>query len=163
MSMVLDALQPTGAFSVVIDRYGILPALGTIAAYEPILPVQVLEAGALVKLGTVVVPVGQPPPNQRVMKIKIDAAQTGNLQMEVEPRGLEILPLSPGEKVQITLQPQRQVDLGAGPGHKRTLTIHGGAMGLVIDTRGRPIPATQQGSEISRSEMVQSWLQDMGA
>lgn len=162
MAMLLDALQPTGVFSVAIDRYGILPALGALAPFEPLLPVQVLEAGALVELGWVVVPVGQPPPNQRAVLVKMEAERSGNLQMEVEPQALEMLPLSPGEKAEVTLQPQRRVDVGSGPGRKRTLTIYGGAVGLVIDARGRPIPATME-SAASRPELVRHWLQDMGA
>ncbi len=163
MAMVLDALQPTGVFSVAIDRYGILPALGAMAPYEPLLPVQILESGALVKLGWAAVPVGQPPAGQRAMMVKMDASHTGSLQMEVEPQALVMLPLSPGDKAQVTLQPQRGVDVGAGTGRKRTLTIEGGAMGLVIDARGRPLPRERPGSKLSRPKLIQSWLQDMGA
>ncbi|MEZ4592156.1 MAG: glutamate mutase L, partial [Chloroflexota bacterium] len=47
MLMLLDALQPTGIFSIAIDRYGVLPALGALAAHQPLAVIQTLEAGVL--------------------------------------------------------------------------------------------------------------------
>jgi hypothetical protein len=46
MLMLLDALQPTGIFSVALDQYGVLPPLGALAAELPLVVVQTLDAGA---------------------------------------------------------------------------------------------------------------------
>ena len=57
--MALDALQPTGIFPVVIDRYSLLPALGLLAVQNPKLVVQVLNGGVLEDLGWVIAPTGR--------------------------------------------------------------------------------------------------------
>ena len=62
--ILLDALQLTGIFAVAVDTYGILPALGVLAAQEPLAAVQALEGGVLANLGWVVVPQGKGQPDQ---------------------------------------------------------------------------------------------------
>jgi hypothetical protein len=158
--MILDALQPAGIFSVVLDKYGALPALGAIALYEPLAAVQSLEAGALTELGWVVAPLGRAQPGQQVMQVQMSSKEIGVIQMEVEYGAIELMPLPPGQEAQVKLQPLRRFDIGYGPGQGRSLTIQGGALGLVIDARGRPIqlPADDE----ARREQVGRWIWDLG-
>jgi hypothetical protein len=39
----------------------------------------------------------------------------------------------------MSLRPGRRWDAGAGPGQAINAVVHGGAVGLVLDGRGRPI------------------------
>ena len=50
-----------------------------------------------------------------------------------------LLPLGDGETAQMSLRPGRRWDVGAGPGQAVNVAQHGGAVGLVLDGRGRPI------------------------
>jgi hypothetical protein len=158
--MALDALQPVGIFSVVLDKYGVLPALGAIAPQVPLVTVQSLEAGALAELGWVVAPVGRARPGQPVMQVLMQPRSGGSIQMEVEYGAIELLPLAPGQEAQVRLQPARRFDIGYGPGKGRTLTIQGGAVGLVIDARGRPIQLPPE--DEPRRELLRRWLWDLG-
>jgi len=158
--MALDALQPAGVFSVALDQYGVLPALGLLAEHDPLTVVQVLEGGVLLDLGWVIAPRGRTTGRRSPLRVKVNAETQGNLNVEVEPGELMLLPLAAGEKAQLSLEPARGVDVGFGPGQGKKLTVHGGVLGLVIDARGRPLNLPTDDEE--RRETLRRWRWDMG-
>ncbi len=160
MLMLLDALQPTGVFSVVLDTHGLLPALGALAIIEPVPVVQALESGILSNLGWVVVPTGSGQAGQKVLDVSMEMDQGQKIGEEVEYGSLTILPLRPGQTAKVTLKPAKRFDVGAGPGKERRLTIHGGSVGLVIDGRNRPLQLPDD--DTARHTLIQQWLFDVG-
>ena len=54
--ILLDAIQPVGITTVILDQNNLLPALGAAASRNSILPIQMLESGAFLGLATVVAP-----------------------------------------------------------------------------------------------------------
>jgi hypothetical protein len=52
---------------------------------------------------------------------------------------LRLVPLASGQKALITVQPAKQVNLGAGAGVSVTREVQGGVVGLLLDGRGRPL------------------------
>ena len=54
--ILLDAIQPVGITTVILDQNNLLPALGAAASRNSILPIQILESGAFLGLATVVSP-----------------------------------------------------------------------------------------------------------
>jgi hypothetical protein len=158
--MLLDALQPTGIFSVAVDRHGVLPAIGVLAPHEPLVGVQALEGGVLVELGWVIAPAGRAGQGQPVMSLRMETEHSGAYDAEVEYGSLEVLPLAPDEKAELTIKPTRRFDVGFGPGKGHKVKVHGGAVGLVIDARGRPIQTPKD--EVARQSLVRHWLWDMG-
>ncbi|MCI0577539.1 MAG: glutamate mutase L [Chloroflexi bacterium] len=158
--MVLDALQPTGIFPLAIDRHGVLPSLGYLAPYDSLLTVQVLEGGVLDDIGWVIAPVGRAQPGQAVMNVRVDSPSLGVLEIDVAYGTLEVLPLAPGQTAELTLKPTRRFDLGYGPGQGRKIKIHGGAVGLVIDARGRPLELPRDAE--TRRNLLRQWLLYVG-
>jgi hypothetical protein len=158
--MALDALQPVGIFSVAVDRYGVLPALGLLAEHHPLVAVQALEAGLLMDLGWIVVPSGRTRPGDKVMDVQMVSPDTGRLEVDVRYGEIEVLPLAQGQVAEITLKPTRHFDLGHGPGRARRVTVHGGAVGLVIDARGRPLSLPPDDED--RRALVRQWFWDIG-
>jgi hypothetical protein len=160
--ILLDAIQPMGITTVIIDQNNLLPALGAAAARSPILPVQVCESLAFRYLATVVTPsvtarLGTPILHARLVY------QNGNeTRVEVKQGALEVLPLSPGQAGRLYLQPLHHADIGFGPGHTREdgLPISGTVLGVVIDARGRPLrfPADHN----RRRELINKWLWTLG-
>ncbi len=157
--VLLDALQPAGAFSVAVDQYGALPALGLLAAHAPEAAAQVLEAGVLSDLGWVIAPSGKGQLGKTAVKVSID---TTGMEGDVEFGKIEIFPIPPGQLVEVTVQPAGKLDIGFGPGQgRRKMKIHGGIVGgLVIDARGRPL--TLPGDAAERRSLARKWLWDMG-
>ncbi|HEX6387600.1 MAG TPA: glutamate mutase L, partial [Anaerolineae bacterium] len=156
--ILLDALQPGGIFSVALDQHGLLPALGMLASREPLAVVQALEAGILLDMGWVVVPIGPGQTGQEVINV---TANPGGLKVDVHYGEIAVVTLAKEQPVEVSLQPARRFDIGFGPGQGRTVTLRGGAVGLVVDARGRPLSLPQD--EATRREKVRQWLWDMGA
>ena len=114
--MMLDALEPIGVTTLVLDTCGLLPALGACALAQPLSTVQALGAGALVTLGTVVTPVGRARMGETILSLRMKYQNGGDLEVEVDAGSLEVLPLPPGQKATLELKPRRNVDVGSGPG-----------------------------------------------
>jgi uncharacterized protein (TIGR01319 family) len=159
--VILDALQPIGISTLVLDRYGLASALGSVARIKPLAAVEALDAGGLTNLGTVVAPVGEAKPGDTVLKMKVSYDNGSELEVEVCSGDLEILPLPIGQEAVLELSPRRGFDVGVGvrgKGDKRR--VSGGLAGLIIDARGRPLrlsPETER-----RREQMQKWLREVG-
>ena len=132
--ILLDAIQPVGITTVILDQNNLLPALGAAASRNSILPIQVLESGAFLGLATVVAPyvnarLGTPVLNARLVY------QNGNeSRIEVKQGALEVMPLPAGQSGRLYLEPLHHADLGFGPDHTREdgIPVNGTALGVVI-------------------------------
>ncbi|MCL4871644.1 MAG: glutamate mutase L [Anaerolineae bacterium] len=158
--MLLDILQPKGIFAVATDRYNVLSALGVLAHIEPVAVVQTLEGGALLDLGWVIALSGRAQSGQVAITVQMRSERVGKLDLEVEAGTIETLPLGAGEKAELSLQPSRRFDIGFGPGKGKTITVYGGAVGVVIDARGRPQNLPKDAA--ARRNMMRQWLWDIG-
>ncbi len=158
--VLLDALQPVGLCTLALDPQGMAPALGAIAKTLPVATVQVIEAGAFRELGCVVSPIGRAQPGDVVLNLKMVYENGSELEVEVEFGSLEVLPLPPGQRAELQLRPQRRFDVGAGPGRGYRRKVFGGAVGLMVDARGRPLRLPAASEE--RQAKMQQWLWDMG-
>ena len=157
---VLDALQPTGVFSMAVDRYGVLPMMGILASQQPSAVVQILEGGVLFELGWVIAPSGTGAPGQRALRITVETEDKGEYRIDAEFGELILVPLEPGVSAELNLKPERKVDVGRGPGKGWRITVQGGAVGLVVDVRGRPLMLPDDEEE--RRNRIRQWHWDMG-
>ncbi|MCA9979481.1 MAG: glutamate mutase L [Anaerolineales bacterium] len=156
----LNSFQPQGVFSVALDRYHLLPAVGLLGTQLPIAAVQVLEQGVLLDLGWVAVVHGRGNAGDIALKLTVQSPRLGQLDFEIAWGTLEIIPIPLGESAHLTLKPERGFDVGAGAGKERTLTIHGGRVGLMIDARGRPLILPTEAD--AQQQLVRQWLWDTG-
>lgn len=159
---LLDALEPMGVTQLLLDVYNLMPVLGAIATASPLAAVQAIENGGLFLLGTAVMPVGRVRTGEVVLGVKMSYETGGDLEVEVAAGTLEILPLPAGQQARLELRPRRGVDIGYGPGRGgKPLTVKGGAVGLIIDARGRPLALPDDAEQ--RRQQIQQWLWDVGA
>lgn len=158
--LLLDAVQPVGVTHLMLDRNSILPLLGVSAEQNHILPVQVLESGAFQNLGTVVSTVGNASHGAALLRAKLTTANKNETVVEVKAGGIEVLPLGQGESGQLALQPVGRADAGFGPGRGQTISVTGGALGVVIDGRGRPLNLSTD--PVRRRELTKKWLWTLG-
>ncbi|MFQ5437011.1 MAG: glutamate mutase L [Anaerolineae bacterium] len=159
--LLLNAIQPSGVFAIGLDKYGVLPALGILAQHNPLAAVQVLEGSVLVNLGWVVALFGTGKHGKKAISVSMKSESGQELVGgDVAWGDIEVLTLTPGESAQVILKPERGVDIGFGPGEETTITLYGGAVGLVIDARGRPL--TLPDDDGQREEILRQWLWDIG-
>jgi hypothetical protein len=158
---LLDALQPVGITTLVVDQYHLASMLGAAASLNPTLVVQVLESGAFLNLGTVVSPVSSARPGTPILRLRAQRETGEPMEMEVRQGTLEVFRLPLGQPVRLHLQPLHRADIGMGaPGRGGTLQVVGGALGVMIDARGRPLRLPQDAQR--RNELYQKWLKALG-
>jgi len=151
--IVLDALEPIGVSTLVLDTYGLAPALGNVAAVKPLAAVEALDSGALVNLATVVAPVGHARHGDIILKIKVTYDDGSTFNVEVRYGDLEMLPLLPGQQAVLELRPLRHFDVGlGGPGKAGKRRVSGGL--------ARPLRLSRRPEQ--RQYQMQQWLWDVG-
>ncbi len=158
--LLLDAIQPVGISTVILDRSNLLPVLGAASVRNSILPVQVLESGAFQSLGTVVSAVASANFGTLIARVRLVYDNGSEARADLKSGDLDVLPLPTGESGRLLIQPQFGVDVGYGPGHPADLTVSGGEMGVVVDGRGRPLVLPQDGDR--RREMIKKWQWMLG-
>lgn len=159
--IVLDALEPIGISTLVLDTYGLASALGSVAAVKPLAAVEALDGGGFTNLATVVTPVGPGRPGDPVLKVRVTYEDESSFEVDVHYGDLEILPLPRGQQAELELRPQRRFDVGmGGPGQGGKRRVNGGLVGLIIDARGRPLRLARDPEK--RQEQIQQWLWDVG-
>lgn len=158
--MVLDGLQPIGISTIVLDQNGLTPALGAIAAFNSILPVQVFESGAYLPLATVVCPASSAREGTPILQARLVYPGGEEDVFEVTKGSLLALPLKPGDTGKLYLQPLRGTELD--PRVRRTggFKITGGLCGAVIDARGRPLQLPTE--DARRRELQKKWSLALG-
>lgn len=164
MLLLLDALQPRGVTSIVLDRTMLIAQLGAVATVAPVAAVQVNENDAVLhRLGTCVVPFGSLPAGQTALKVDVEYSNGRKVTVEVATGSIEVVPLQVNEQALLSLYPAPTVDVGLGPGERARAAeeIDGGLVGLVIDARGRPLALPQNESE--RQARLLQWMQIMDA
>ena len=158
--LLLDAIQPVGIMPVLLDQNNLLPLLGVAASRNHYLPVQVIESGAFIGLGTVVSVIASAGYGEQVLRARLTYSDGTEARAEVKFGGLEILPLPSGQTARLTLQPLRRADAGLGPGIGGAVQVTGGALGVVIDARGRPLQLP--GDPVRRRELIKKWHYTVG-
>jgi hypothetical protein len=158
--VLLDGLQPVGISTLYQDENSLLPALGGVAQIEPLATVQVLRGGGLLYLGTVVAPQG------RARRFGAKALTVRSLDPEIKVDQvvgygeLCLLPASllqqSSETPMLELIPTRNFDLGRGAGKSVQIPFRPGALGLIVDARGRPLVCAPK--EYTRRKQMNEWL-----
>ena len=162
--MLLDALQPRGVISLVVDKTMLISQLGAVATVAPITAVQVNENDAVThRLGTCVVPFGNLQQGQVALSVGIEYTNGRQHKVDVMAGTIEVIPLGINEQALLTLFPSPGVDVGLGPGERARAAeeIDGGLVGLIIDARGRPLVIPNE--EAERQARIMQWMQAIGA
>ncbi|MGE5462015.1 MAG: glutamate mutase L [Syntrophothermus sp.] len=158
--LMLDAIQPAGIQPLLLDQNNLLPLLGAAASRNNYLPVQVIESGAFIGLGTVISIIAAASYGDPVLRAKLTYADGTEARAEVKFGGLELLPLPSGQSARLSLQPLHRADAGLGPGRAGTVQVTGGALGVVIDARGRPLQLPND--PVRRRELMKRWSYAVG-
>jgi uncharacterized protein (TIGR01319 family) len=151
MLMMIDAFQPEGVTHLAVDSIFMMPQLGVLAQVNEAAATQVFERDCLIHLGTCIAPVGVASSGDSGVTI------TGDLTETVPFGELRLYPLGVGEKARVTIQPERRLDMGAGRGQPVEAEVEGGVVGLVVDTRGRPLETSNASTE--RVALLKKWFQ----
>ncbi len=158
--ILLDALQPVGITTIVLDQNNLAAALGAAAVHNSLLPVQVLESGAFLTLAAVVSPISNARYSAPILNARLILDDGHEAKAEVRQGSLEVLPLPVGQSAKLQLSPIGRTDVGLGPGRGGSVRVTGGALGVIIDARGRPLQLPTD--PVRRRELMKKWLWTVG-
>ena len=162
--ILLDAVQPRGITSLVLDAAQLATPLGAASLLDPMASADAVDMDALlVQLGTCVSTVGTPPPGKPAVRVVLEYSDGHQHVAEVLPDTIEVLPLAVGQRAQLKLYPAPGVDIGLGPGERAIAgdPVEGGRLGLIVDARGRPLVLPRDPQQ--RSAKLRQWAAALGA
>ena len=160
--MMIDAFLPEGVTQLTVDSIFMMPQLGVLTNFHPEAAAQVFEKDCLVYLGTCVAPIGAEKDGKKCLEFKITMPDGKVIQEDMVFGDIRVYPLGVGQTAKLHAKPTRNFDLGAGPGCSIEETMHGGVVGIIMDTRGRR-PIELPANKSDRVAKMQRWLSSMNA
>ena len=147
MLMMIDAFQPEGITHLAVDSIFMMPQLGVLAQVNAEAATHVFERDCLIHLGTCISPIGPGKEGETCLTIALNMPDKPVISEEVPYGQLRLYPLDIGENASVKLQPTRKFDVGAGKGTLLEADVMGGVVGLVVDTRGRPLEISSDSTQ----------------
>jgi len=159
--IALDGLRPHGITTFTVDEQQLMAALGALAELEPLLAVQLIDAGVFVNLGTVITAESVERASTSLLTLEVDREEAGREKLEI-PRGtLKRIETPQNQRTRIYLSPSELTDVGMGyVGLGGWVTVPSSKVGVVIDGRGRPLELPQDAEK--RSQTIYNWLWELG-
>lgn len=154
---LVDGLQPTGITTMFVDPYGLMSALGAVAPYNSILPVQILESGAFQNLGSVISPLSSARVGTTIMRVRLVFEDGNETRMEIKQGSLVPLPIRHGQAARVYLEGLRGTEIDPRRRTAGGFRIVGGVCGALIDARGRPLHLPAEPNR--RRERLLRWIQ----
>ncbi|MEP0814089.1 MAG: glutamate mutase L [bacterium] len=139
MLMLLDAFQPEGFTALAVDSIFMMPHLGVLSTVHERAAVEVFNRDCMIYLGTAIVPSGEAKPGEKCLSYRIKFPDGREEAGDLPAGELLLFPLGVGEEAEVEAVPARNFDLGFGKGRAHKTKVLGGVVGLVLDTRGRPL------------------------
>lgn len=157
--ILIDAFQPEGITKIYQDSVFMMPHLGILSQVFPEIAWNIFEKDCLIKLGTVIAPLGRASQGKQVINARIDMPGEKVIDRDIKFGEIIRIPMAEGLKANVIISPERDFDIGAGLGKKLETTIEGGVVGIVIDARGRPLTFPEDNEEKKRTLI--EWLDSL--
>lgn len=155
MLMLIDAYEPLGITQLAVDSIFMMPHLGVLSTVHEQAASQVFVKDCLVPLGTCVAPTGVGKAGEPCFSYRLVYPDGQNVEGSLACGDLCRVSLEDGQEAQLELTPKRSFNFGAGRGKDVSATVKGGVVGLILDSRGRPLSFAQD--EAQRVSQLQRW------
>jgi len=158
--IMLDSFEPEGITELDVDSIFMLPHLGVLSSVEPDIALEVLHRDCLIPIATSLSLKGQMKEKEVCAELTINTPE-GETNYKLYPGRLYRFTETAEKLFSFTIRPEREVDAGEGPGVEYEKKARFSAVGLVIDTRGRPLVLPTDPAE--RIAKNRSWAKAIGA
>ncbi|MCB0826640.1 MAG: glutamate mutase L [Armatimonadetes bacterium] len=153
--MMLDAYQPEGVTMITVDSIFMMPHLGVLSEHFFEAAKQVFDYDCIVKCGHCIAPVGTGKEGDPCVRVKGDG-----IDEAIKVGEIKVIPVGRHEFKQVTIEPEKTFDVGAGKGKPLSVKLEGGTVGIMIDGRGRPLNLPEDNA--TRIAKLREWLGAMG-
>jgi hypothetical protein len=159
MLILNDAWQVEGVTRMFQDSVFMMPHLGVLSTVYRDAAWSIFEKDCLVRLGTCIAAVGTGELGDPVMSVKIEIPDGDILEEQLNFGEIKLIELSEKIETEVRIKPERGFDVGRGQGEELRDNIMGGAVGILLDARGRPLylPAEDE----KRKEILIKWFKTL--
>ena len=135
--LLINTLEPGGVTQLALDAPSALAMSGALLAAETPVAVE----SSLLHLGVCVAPHGQAKAGAPALVVDVRPKSGASIEREVSAGAMDVIQWTPGVPAEVRIWPQPKFDIGLGYGRPAQLKelIDPGVVGLIIDTRGRPL------------------------
>jgi uncharacterized protein (TIGR01319 family) len=156
--MMIDAFLPEFVTELAVDSIFMMPQLGVLATVHEEAATQVFDRDCLIRLGSVIAPVGNAKEGAPCVRVKLMGPDGNVMEAAVKAGDMRLLPLPAdgSARVRVTIEPERGYDMGAGKGKAVEVSVRGGVVGLIVDARGRR-PFELPKDATKRIEKLRAW------
>jgi len=131
--MMMDAYLPEGITMLTVDSIFMMPHLGVLSEHFYEAAKQVFEYDCIVKCGHCIAPVGTGKEGEACVRV-----HGSGIDEKVAFGQIKVIPCGRNEFKELTIEPAKGFNVGAGKGKALTAKLEGGTVGIIIDARGRP-------------------------
>lgn len=163
MLMMIDAFQPEGVTRLAVDSIFMMPHLGVLSAVNEQAATEVFVKDCLIPLGTCVslVKGSTGKPGGACISYKLLMPDGKKTEASIPYGDMHVLPFGVDQTAELEVIPAKNFDVGAGKGKPLAKKVFGGVVGIVIDTRGRPVALAED--KTSRVEQLKRWARVIDA
>jgi uncharacterized protein (TIGR01319 family) len=158
--MLVDAFLPEGITRLAVDSIFMMPQLGVLAEVSEKAATEVFEKDCLIYLGTCVAPVGKYKEGKTALTAKIELPDGEVFSEEIPFGEIRLIPLDVGKTAKAELKPGRGLDIGEGKSQTVQTELHGGVVGIILDTRGRQ-PFVLPSEDEARVANLKKWMNEL--
>jgi hypothetical protein len=153
--VLTDAFLPEGVTKLYQDSVFMMPHLGVLSTAFPEIAWNVFDKDCLVRLGTVIAPSGVAENGGPALDVKMEMPDGTAYEEELGFGEIVRVPLEERMSAKAIITPHHGFDVGAGPENPLETEIEGGVVGVVIDTRGRPLTIPEDSDD--RRKTLLKW------
>ena len=138
LMILLDSLQPEGITEIYLDPENMAAPLGNLAGHDRENALRLFSERGLQFIGTCIAPSGELKDGQDVLKMEFLNSMGVRVSHTFNYGEITVLPMKEQETIEVNFIPSK-VDVGAGKGKTLKQSVAAGKLGVVVDTRGRPM------------------------
>ncbi len=158
MIIMTDAFQPEGITRLFQDSVFMMPHLGLLSTQYPDIALEIFKKDCLVPLGTIVAVKGEREAGEEAMEVQLEI-DGSTVTKRLKFGEIERVPLPQGSTSHAKIQPRKGLNIGQGDGRPVEAEVHGGAVGVVLDARGRPLKLPEDPGE--KRDRLLSWFRSL--
>jgi len=160
--MLIDAFLPEGITRLAVDSIFMMPHLGVLSEISAKAATEVFRKDCMVYLGTCVAPVGKGKVGKPALYAKLEFADGSKFEQEIPFGEIRLIPCEEGKVAKATLKALGGLVLDKDKNRELTVDLHGGKVGIVIDTRGRQ-PFELPTDKMERINSLKKWMRELKA
>lgn len=158
--MMIDAFLPEGITRLAVDSIFMMPHLGVLSEISTKAATEVFKKDCMIYMGTCVAPVGKGKIGKPALYAKLQLPDGTIFEEDIPYGEVRLIPCAEGEIAKATLQTRGGLILDKDKNRELTVDLHGGVVGIVLDTRGRQ-PFGLPTDTATRIAMLKKWMREL--